>query len=103
MKASDLLGAEAIDTDGRRLGRVHDIRLARSGHDAPWRIDAVIVGPSAVAYRLGYSEHAVAGPGPLAALARRLGRRNHPIPWNQVVQVQQRRLVVRPGARQATS
>ncbi|MEU2271431.1 PRC-barrel domain-containing protein [Streptomyces olindensis] len=103
MKATDLLGAEAVDTEGSRLGRVHDIRLARSGHDAPWRIDAVIVGPSALAYRLGYSEHAVTGPGLLAALARRLGRRSRPIPWSRVVRVQQRRLVVRPGAERATS
>lgn len=103
MKATDLLGAEAVDTDGRRLGRVHDIRLARSGHDTPWHIDAVIVGPAALAYRLGYSEHAVTGPWLLAALARWLGRRNRPIPWNQVVQVQQRRLVVRPGAERAAS
>ncbi|MER7407893.1 PRC-barrel domain-containing protein [Streptomyces sp. NPDC000070] len=103
MKATDLLGAEAVDTDGRRLGRVHDIRLARPGYDAPWRIDAVIVGPSALAYRLGYSEHAVTGPGLLAALARWLVRRSRPIPWNQVISVKQRRLVVRPGAERAGS
>ncbi|GAB2899460.1 hypothetical protein GCM10027074_77700 [Streptomyces deserti] len=51
----------------------------------------------------GCSEHAVTGPGLLAAVARWLGRRNRSIPWNQVVQVQQRRLVVRPGAQRAAS
>lgn len=98
MKATDLLGAEAVDTDGRRLGRVHDIRLARFGRDAAWRIDAVVVGPSALAYRLGYADEAVQGPRLLAVLARRLGRRNRPIPWRQIVSFGQRRLVVRPDA-----
>lgn len=94
MKATDLLGAEAVDTDGRRLGRVRDVRLARSGHDTAWRIDAVIVGPSALAYRLGYAEHAVEGPWLVAVLAHRLGRRNRPIPWGRIVSFRQRRLVV---------
>ncbi|MFE9646737.1 PRC-barrel domain-containing protein [Streptomyces sp. NPDC006365] len=103
MKATDLLGAEALDTDGRRLGRVHDVRLARAGQGAPWRIDAVIVGPSALAYRLGYAEHAVEGPGLLAVLVRWLGRSDRQIPWSQVVSVQQRRLVVRPDQGQVAS
>ncbi|MBQ1088637.1 PRC-barrel domain-containing protein [Streptomyces sp. B93] len=96
MKATDLLGAEAVDTDGHSLGRVHDVRLARSGRDAPWRIEAVVVGPSALAYRLGYAEDTVDGPYVLAALARRLGRRNRSIAWHRIVSVRQRRLVVRP-------
>ncbi|MDG9715611.1 PRC-barrel domain-containing protein [Streptomyces sp. DH24] len=103
MKATDLLGAEAVDTDGRRLGRVHDVRLARSGQDAAWRIDAVVVGPSALAYRLGYAEHVVDGPRLLAALACRLGRRNRPVPWARVVSFRQRRLVVRPGDERSAS
>lgn len=103
MKATDLLGAEAVDTEGRRLGRVHDVRLASSRRDAPWHIDAVVVGPSALAYRLGYAEHAVKGPAVLASLARWLGRHNHPIPWNQILSVQHRRLVVRPHAERAAS
>ncbi|MEU0337492.1 PRC-barrel domain-containing protein [Streptomyces bobili] len=102
MKATDLLGAEAVDTDGRSLGRVHDVRLARSAYDTPWYIDAVIVGPSALAYRLGYAEHTVNGPKILASLARRLGRRNRSISWRQVISVQHRRLVVRPDAERIT-
>ncbi|MEU6176971.1 PRC-barrel domain-containing protein [Streptomyces coeruleorubidus] len=103
MKATDLLGAEAVDTDGRRLGRVHDVRLARPRHDAPWRIDAVVVGPSALAYRLGYAGRAVDGPRLLTVLARRLGRGGGPIPWSRIVSVERRRLVVRPGEERTAS
>ncbi|GAA2648759.1 PRC-barrel domain-containing protein [Streptomyces vastus] len=94
MKATDLLGAEAVDTGGCRLGTVHDIRLARPSPDAAWHIDAVVVGPSALAYRFGYADHDVSGPWLLAVVARWLVRRTRWIPWTQVVSLERRRLVV---------
>ncbi|MFI2435289.1 PRC-barrel domain-containing protein [Streptomyces sp. NPDC018693] len=103
MKATDLLGIAAVDDSGRRLGAVHDIRLSRPSPGAPWRIDAVVVGRSALTYRFGYAEHDVTGPYPLALVARWLRRRTQRIPWTQVLSVEPDRLVVRPERKRAAS
>lgn len=96
MRAAELLAAEAVDRAGRRLGRVHDIHLARQSRDAPWRIEAVTVGPTALAYRFGYAQGEVVGPAALAALARLLTRRRRRIAWRRVVSYDGRRLVLDP-------
>lgn len=97
MKATELLGAEVVDTRGRRLGKVHDVRLARTHPNERWHIETLVVGPSAFAYRLGYAEEDVRGPCLLAALAARLNRRTHRIPWKHVLSFDRRRLTVRPS------
>lgn len=94
MRAADLLGTEVVDQRGRRLGRVHDIRLTRPAGEDRWRIDTLIVGTRAIAHRFGYADRVVEGPALLAALARLTGHR-HEIPWHHVLSHGDGRLVVR--------
>lgn len=97
MRAADLLVSEAVDTRGRRLGKVHDITLVRpaGGAGGPWRVDTLIVGPSALAYRFGYAEKEVVGPAPLVLVARLMTRRRRRIAWSDVVAYGEGRIVVR--------
>lgn len=95
VRATDLLGSVVEDTRGRRLGKVHDIRLARASAAEPWRIDAVVVGPSALSYRFGYAQHEVNGPYLVTAVATLLNRRSRRISWTDVLSFDERRLTVR--------
>jgi sporulation protein YlmC with PRC-barrel domain len=97
VRAAELLRARAVDTEGRRLGKVHDIRLSRASPDEPWRIDSLVVGRSALAYRFGYATGGVTGPAPLVLLAGWLSRRREVLPWSRVDSFRDGRLVVRPA------
>jgi hypothetical protein len=78
-RISDVLDCAVVAADGRRLGRVRDVRLVMDGPVdgalARMRLDAVIVGGSALAGRLGYLRGGVRGPALLAAVMSRLERR----------------------------
>jgi len=84
MRMSDVLACDVVTHDGTSLGPVRDVRLVMdgpvgTGAHAAMRVDALIVGGSALAGRLGYLRGGVRGPGPLAAIMRRLERRAHTI------------------------
>lgn len=90
MILSDLLTREVIDTDGRRLGKVHDVLLVPDlptggGNRAGLRIEALVIGRSGVAARLGYDANDVKGPWLLRWAARRLERRLEHIRWPDVI------------------
>ncbi len=95
MTAAELLSLEVVDESGRRLGKVHDLRLRRSSRDA-WTIDALVVGASALSYRLGYANHEVRGPSALETVVRWLTRGVMEIAWSDVVSVEDERVTVRP-------
>jgi len=104
MRTLDLLGAEAVDTDGRALGRVHDVRLEtgaqptqESGEPA-FAICALVIGTTGYAHRLGYGRGAMAGPWPLTVLFRRLAQRSISVPWSAVDEVGEGRVTVRASA-----
>ncbi len=94
MRATDLLGGEVVDERGIVQGRVHDLRVTRSGPGEPWCLDSLIVGPAALAHRLGYTTGEVAGPAVLRWAARRLSRRKSHVAWGDVLDVRDRRLLV---------
>ncbi len=94
MTAAELLSAEVVDESGRRLGKVHDLRLRRSARGG-WTINALVVGASAFSYRLGYATGEVRGQRALAAIVGRLQRRAANIEWADVVAVEGKRIVVR--------
>lgn len=71
MRLSDLIGAEACDTDGERLGRVCEV-FAKAGE-----VDALGIGMHTLLARL---------------LSHRRGRR---IPWSKVKRVEKGKIVVR--------
>jgi hypothetical protein len=76
MRLSDVLACTVVDHRGRDLGQVRDVRLVMDGPLrgalAGLRLDAIVVGGSGVAGRLGYLRGGVRGPWPLSALMRRL-------------------------------
>jgi sporulation protein YlmC with PRC-barrel domain len=89
VRLSDLLGQRVVDAAGAELGRVHDVRLVQDGppvgpFGAGLRVTHLIVGPSAVASRLGYDRADVGAPWIVAAVARRLRRRALLVPWDEV-------------------
>ena len=80
MRMSDLLGVRGRRRrrPAPRPGPRRPPRAGRPARAAPWprlRVDAVIVGGSALAGRLGYLRGGVRGPALLAAVMRRLERR----------------------------
>jgi hypothetical protein len=79
MRISDLMACDVVDHGGRDLGQVRDVRLVMDGplrgSLAALRLDAIVVGGSAVAGRLGFLRGGVRGPWPLAAVMNRLERR----------------------------
>jgi sporulation protein YlmC with PRC-barrel domain len=103
MRLSDLLGAQAFDSDGQPLGAVRDVRLVQDGpiqgtFGAGFRVRGLVVGGSAVSSRLGYDRRGVRGPWVIAALARRLSRDNLYVPWDDVAGIDDRRVeVARPA------
>lgn len=84
MRMSDVLACEVRTHDGTNLGQVRDVRLvidgtAGTGSYAAMRVDALIVGGSALAGRLGYLRGEVRGPASIAAIMRRLEQRAYTI------------------------
>ena len=86
MRASDLLGADVRDRDGRDLGHVRDLRLRQ---DAPgeWNVVGCIVGRGAVAERLGYAYGTATGPWLLSRIMGVVGRRMRYVSWTQVARI----------------
>jgi hypothetical protein len=80
MRMSDVMACDVHTHDGTNLGPVRDVRLVMdgpvgSGAYAAMRVDALIVGGSALAGRLGYLRGEVEGPALIGALMRRLESR----------------------------
>jgi hypothetical protein len=79
MRLSDVLACTVVDHEGRDLGQVRDVRLVMDGPLrgvlAGLRLDAIVVGGSGIAGRLGYLRGGVRGPWPLSAAMRRLEAR----------------------------
>src|SRR6478752_2713356 len=84
VRMSDITSCDVRTPDGRSLGRVRDLVLVMDGPvrgaHAAMRVDAVLVGGSSVAVRLGYERGGVRGPAPLSTLLRWLERRAHVVP-----------------------
>ena len=85
--ASDLLGCRLESESGDGHGRVYDIRARRDGDR--WRVVGLVVGPRGLLERLGVTN----------------ARREEPIvdgdlfAWEDVVALEDGRVIVRDGAR----
>jgi hypothetical protein len=80
MRVSELLAAQVVDVDGRRLGRVRDVRLVQDGPmlnitQAAMRVDSVVIGDRALPIRLGFGPGGVRGPLALRWIFERLARK----------------------------
>jgi sporulation protein YlmC with PRC-barrel domain len=106
MRASDLIHATVVDTDGGSLGTVSDVRLTPSGPPrgawgATLRIKGLVVSDRRLGGFLGYDRGVVRGPWLVAKAVRWLHRDAVLVPWDDVVSHRHGRVVVRtPKSRQ---
>jgi sporulation protein YlmC with PRC-barrel domain len=94
MRLTELLGAEVMTSDGRKIGRVHDVRVRRRAGssktraDQQWRVVGLVVGEGGVLERLG-----------LASARRVAPTLEHGvIPWDAVEHVDPRTKTIVVGA-----
>jgi hypothetical protein len=86
---SDVMGVEAVDADGHRLGKVTDVRLVQDGpfiegFGNALRVDSLVIGRGGIASRLGYVRGGVRGPWALRVLASALEGKAWHVPWTDV-------------------
>jgi sporulation protein YlmC with PRC-barrel domain len=92
VKASDLIGSVVVDSEGRRVGRLHEIEARRSGplvsesFGNALQIHSLFVGPAGMFVRLGYLKRDMIGPHGLMFLARR--SKGFRVGWDQVESVE---------------
>ncbi|HVQ91330.1 MAG TPA: PRC-barrel domain-containing protein [Mycobacteriales bacterium] len=88
MRASDLIGADVLDRDGRRLGVVTDLRCVQDGPlrgaMATPRVAALLVSRRHTGSLLGYDRRDQQGPWLIRRIVRRLHRHLLEIPWTAV-------------------
>jgi hypothetical protein len=106
MNLSDLLGCAVVDADGTTLGEVSDVRLVQDGPllagiTAALRVDALLIGRSSLAERLGYVHGGVTRPALLARALRAVAGRARLVEWESVDRWDRasKRLVLHPDAR----
>lgn len=99
MRATELLGCTVYDADGQVVGHVHDLRLQPRAGASGWtgyRLTGLACGTAApVGHRLGYVKRDMGGPWPLAAIFRRLARRDVLVEWADVTSVERPRIEIR--------
>ncbi|GAA5164627.1 PRC-barrel domain-containing protein [Amycolatopsis dongchuanensis] len=85
MKGAELIGRRVLDRDGTSVGHVHDLVFTQRGQDAPrFELVGLECGKAGLGDRLGYLRGSMAGPWPLPALFRWLGRHSLFVEWSQV-------------------
>jgi sporulation protein YlmC with PRC-barrel domain len=83
MRASELLASSVVDSTGRRVGRVRDVRVIRDG----FRVAGLVIGGgpfAGIAHSWGYAEGRAQGPPLLRALTRRATRSARFVPVDRV-------------------
>ncbi|GEM_PF-445645 len=93
MNLSELLGLEVVDFDGRKIGKVREVRLVHDGvrRSVPgvgFKVQGFIVGKWTIGARLGYDQTGMKSPWMVAAIARWFMRRSVWIPWEGVGNVE---------------
>jgi PRC-barrel domain len=88
MKASDLIGRPVVDSTGRRVGVVTELRCVQDGPlrgamAAP-RVHQVIVSSRRVGFRLGYHRQEQQGPWLIRLVVGWLHRNLTVVPWESI-------------------
>lgn len=86
MRARQLLGSEALDGAGRRVGAVRDVRLVRTP-DGRLRVTGLVVGGGFLAgpaHAWGFAEGRASGPWLLRKLLERAARQARFVPASAV-------------------
>jgi PRC-barrel domain len=91
MYLSDLLRSEVIDSAGKHLGKVEDVRVTQDGplllpFGAAFRVEGLVVGSRGLGTRLGYGRGAVSGPWLLRKIFAARERRSSYVPWDAVAE-----------------
>lgn len=102
MRASDLVGAEVVMANGRRLGYVTGLRCTLDGGgrgpvQAP-RLRALVVGHRMLGRSLGYQQAGQRGPALLNWLFRVLHRETHIVEWERVAEVADHKVRLTPAS-----
>jgi hypothetical protein len=87
-----------VDADNAVAGHVHDVRLVQdgpvgAGFDAALRVQGLVVGRGAIAYRLGYGRTGSRGPWLVRVIAN-LGHRALFVPWHRIASIDEDRIVL---------
>jgi len=101
MRARDLVGAEVVLENGRRLGYVTGLRCTLDGGgrgpvEAP-RLQALVVGHRMLGRSLGYQQSSQRGPALLNWLFRVLHRETHIVEWERVAEVADHKVRLTPA------
>lgn len=99
MILSDVLGADVVDAEGRRVGRLVDVRFRLEGAGDPSapRMIGVLVSPrSAIAF-LGYERTGFDRPALLAALIQWIHRGSFFVAWPSIASLHPHRVQLRAG------
>lgn len=87
MRAGELLGLPVLDSAGRRMGIVVDLRCGKqAAPDGAWgrlRLESLVVDERRVGSRLGYDRHE-RSPALVRGIMRRLHGRSTVVAWSQV-------------------
>ena len=101
MILSDLLGSDALEAGGRRVGGVVDVRLEISGAPAQLLAETIVTGvlvsPRSRFSTWGYERRGEEGPWLVARLQRWLHRGSFLVAWDDVELVDEGRVVFRDG------
>jgi sporulation protein YlmC with PRC-barrel domain len=88
MKASDLIGRPVLDSTGRKVGVVSDLRCIQDGplrgSMAAPRVHQVLVSGRRTGSMLGYDRRDQQGPWLIRWIVRRLHRKLLILPWESV-------------------
>lgn len=97
MRLSELLGAQARDADGRRLGTVVDVRFAVADRSQALTLEGVLVSPHSGGSFLGYERRNVTSPALIARYLRWRHRGTFLVLWSDVRRVERRSVDLRDG------
>jgi sporulation protein YlmC with PRC-barrel domain len=86
MRASELLGLDVVDRNGREVGHVFDIET--ESFRSTWRIVRLVVGSAGFVFRLGFENRDMKGPIGLPAIGRRLT--GYRVNWEDIAEIEGR-------------
>jgi sporulation protein YlmC with PRC-barrel domain len=101
MILGDLLGTAVHDADGKRVGRVADVRFVIDGPAnqlmADSRLVGLVVGPHTAASFLGYERTGLTQPWPIGSLLRWRHRGSFLVLWADIGQMGPQSVRLRKG------
>jgi sporulation protein YlmC with PRC-barrel domain len=97
MRLSDLLGCDVVDSTGRQIGRVHEVRAVQTGplqgsFGAALTLEGLIVGRGSIGTRLGFDRTDVRSPAVVRLVFEGMKGDRLYVPWDRIEAFQQHRI-----------